>query len=72
MTKQLRLKGSRVRIKRRFPETINYKIIETNSSFHVKCGTTGKVSVFQEFFASINKNFILVGRLGTRTSFYEV
>ena len=30
------------------------------------------VSVFQEFSASINKTFILAGRLGTRLSFYEV
>ena len=29
-------------------------------------------SVFQELFASINKFFNLVGRLGTRLSFYEV
>ena len=28
------------------------------------------ISVFQEFFASINKMFILVGGLGTRLSFY--
>ena len=30
------------------------------------------ISVFQEFFASINKIFILVERLGTRLLFYEV
>ena len=30
------------------------------------------VSCFQEFFASINKFFILAGRLDTRLSFYEV
>ena len=30
------------------------------------------VSAFQEFSASINKNFIVTGRLGTRLSFYEV
>ena len=30
------------------------------------------ISVFQEFFASINKIFILGGGLGTRLSFYEV
>ena len=30
------------------------------------------ISVFQEFFASINKVFILAGRLGTRLLFYEV
>ena len=30
------------------------------------------ISVFQQFFASINKIFILAERLGTRLSFYEV
>ena len=30
------------------------------------------LSVFQEFFASINKIFILVGGLGARLSFYRV
>ena len=30
------------------------------------------ISVFQEFSASINENFILAGKLGTRLSFYEV
>ena len=28
--------------KKMFPEVINYKIFETNSSFHVKERTTGK------------------------------
>ena len=30
------------------------------------------ISVFQEFFACINKIYILAGRLGTRLSFYEI
>ena len=30
------------------------------------------ISVFQRFFATINKIFILAGRLSTRLSFYEV
>ena len=30
------------------------------------------ISVLQRFFASIDKIFILAGRLGTRLSFYEV
>ena len=30
------------------------------------------ISAFQEFFASVNKTFILAGRLDTRLSFYEV
>ena len=29
------------------------------------------ISVFQEFFAGIDKSYILAGRLGTRLSFYE-
>ena len=29
------------------------------------------ISVFQDFFASINKTFILVGRMSTRLSSYE-
>ena len=44
-----------------------------NSSFHVKYRTTGKVHfLFLRVFASIEKNFVLVVRLGTRLSFYEV
>ena len=30
------------------------------------------ISVFEEFFASINKILILAGRLATRISFYDV
>ena len=49
------------------------QISETNSSLNVKW-YTGKVliSVLQEFFASINKIFILAERLDTRLSFYEI
>ena len=43
--------------------TTIHKIFETNSSFHY---------FFPELFASIDKIFILAGRLGTRLSFYEV
>ena len=32
-----------LKIKKRFSETIGYKIFETNSSFHVKWHATGKV-----------------------------
>ena len=50
--------------------TIIHKILETNSSFYVKQCTTEKVqSLFQfsqEFFTSIDKIFILGGRLNTR------
>ena len=45
-------------------------------SFWISCGVAhsgkGLISVFREFSASIGKNFILAGRLGTRLSFYEV
>ena len=30
------------------------------------------ISIFQEFSSSINKNFILAGKLGTRLSFYVI
>ena len=43
--------------------TIIHKIFQTNSSFHVAQYRKSLVSVFQEFFASINKIFILAGRL---------
>ena len=35
-------------------------------------GGGGVISVFQEFLVSINKVFILAGRLGTGFSFYGV
>ena len=52
---------------------IIHKLFDTNSSFHVKYVHCGKslISVFWEFFASINKNFILTGRLGSKLLFYE-
>ena len=44
MSKKLSLKRfGRLKIKIFFPETIIHKIFETNSSFHMKLGTTGKV-----------------------------
>ena len=46
-----------------FETTTIHKIFETNSSFHVAQYRKNLVSVFQEFFASINKIFILAGRL---------
>ena len=54
--------------------TIIHKIYETKTSFHMKIDHYQKslISVFQEFFASINKIFILAGRLGTSLSIYEV
>ena len=51
--------------------TTIHKIFETNSRFHVKLRGS-LISVFQEFFASIDKIVILAGRLGTRLSSYEV
>ena len=35
-------------------------------------GRKGLISVFQEFFVSINKAFILTGGLGTKLLFYGV
>ena len=64
-----------------FGTDIYGKIIYNNSQniwnllwFSCEISHNGKslVSVFQEFSASINKTFILVGRLGTKLSFYEV
>ena len=46
-----------------FPTTMG-KIFEPTSSFHVKYRT--KESIFQQYFASIDKSFILGGRVGTR------
>ena len=46
--------------------TTIYKIYETNSSFHVKWHGKVLISIFQQFFATINNNFILGGGLGTR------
>ena len=51
-----RLGGNRMRFF--FPETITHKIFETNSSFHVKKGTTGKASF--QFSKSIP---LLLGKL---------
>ena len=52
---------------------IIYKIFEINFGFHAKNVHYGKslISVFQEFFASINNFRIYAGRLGTRLLFYE-
>ena len=56
-----------------FPETIIHKIFKTNSSFHVNLRTMGKFNIFySRGFTNINEIFILVARLGTRLSFYEV
>ena len=41
-------------------------VLMWNSTQREKC------FFFQEFSSSINKTFILAGRLGTRLSFYEV
>ena len=47
--------------------TTIHKMFEANPSFHVKQRTTGKVQfLFQQFFAGIDKIFILGVRLGTR------
>ena len=56
--------------KKNFPETISHKIFETHYSFYVKNRITGKLLFL--FFKSFNKKFILIGRLVTALSFYEV
>ena len=49
------------------------KIFEKNSSFLCEIVHYGKfsISIFQELFASIKKNFRLGGGLGARLIFYE-
>ena len=43
------------------------KIFETNSSFHVKQRTTGKVQYYcSDVFANINKILTLGGKLSTK------
>ena len=51
-----------------------HEIFDSNSAQHMKIAQHGKslLSVFQEFYASINNIFILPWRLGTRLSFYEM
>ena len=44
-----------IKINDRFPETINQKIFESNSSFYVKERTMGKV-----YFIFFFKSFLLV------------
>ena len=51
--------------------TITHKVFETNSGGIAHYGKS-LFSVLQEFFASINKTFILAGGLRTRLSFYQV
>ena len=56
-----------------FKSPIIHKILETNSSFHVKQALQEKFKFrFSRVFASINKIVILPGGLGTRLSFYGV
>ena len=45
-------------------------IFGASSGFCVELCAAGKVSVFQEFPASIDEAFILAGGLGTGLSFY--
>ena len=53
--------------------TINHKIFDTNSCFHVKAHKRKSlISVFQELSASVNKTLKLAGSLGTRISFHGV
>ena len=59
---------------RKLESTISRKISETNSSFRVKQCITGKAGkvflLFLDFFSSINRIFILAGRMGTRLLFF--
>ena len=50
-----------------FTEYLRLTLVFMYSSLREKL-----ISVFQEFFASITKIFILAGGLGTRLSFYGV
>ena len=55
-------------------QTIIHKIFPTNFSFFVKKVRyygIGLMSVFQEFFTSLNKIFNLPERLGSNLSFHE-
>ena len=55
--------------------TVIYKIFGTNCSFHVRWRATGKVKFmfFKSFLiVTINKIFILVGRLNNGLLFYRV
>ena len=57
-SKEISLRGSgKFKTKKRFPETISYKIFETDSSFHLKQCTSGKVSwlIFWTFLLLLAK-----------------
>ena len=60
----------RVTTNEMFPEELFTKYLRL---FPCKAAHYGKtlISVFQDIFASMNKIFILEGRLGTRKSFFE-
>ena len=62
----------RVRIKKRFPETVSQKITETNSSFWVKQHSKSKGLLLRGVFARTYKIFHLAGGMGTRLPFYDV
>ena len=57
-----------VRSKKQFSVRIIHRKFETNSSFHVKWRTAGKVQFlfFRRFFSSTDKILILGGGLSTR------
>ena len=56
-----------------FRAMVGQRIFENNSSFRVKyrCGK-GLIAIFRKIFASIDKNFIFLGGLGTGLSFCGV
>ena len=55
--------------KKKVSRNNNSEMFATNSCAQNR---KGLISVFQEFSASINKTFILAGRLGASLSFYEM
>ena len=52
--------------------TVIHKLFGTNSSFEIVHYRKSLISIFQEFFFSINKILIFAGTLGARPSFYGV
>ena len=73
IVKEVKFEGAlRELNKKKIPETIIYKTYETLVYMWNSALRESLISAFQEFFTSTNKIFILVGRLGTMLSFFEV
>ena len=72
IVKEIKFEGAwgELECKKMFPEAIIDKIFEKSSGCEIAhCGKS-LFSVFQEFFASIDKTFTFAGRLGAGLSFY--